>query len=234
MDLVDGVVHRHEARTAQVLLNLTSWDHEPDLRHLEKDVADFMGTHLYKPLKELEIGRLLAQMLELASRHRLRIPPDIFLMLKALTTVEGVARALDPDFDMISRTAPFIKRVKLERLRPQRIAGDLIRSGSELIHFTQQFPRDLREIARLIRSERLSFRFENKGLETMLSTHDQISNRISFSIIIAALLMGSAMIVIANTPPLFYGISIIGIIGFVAAAVMGIWLLVAILRKGRL
>lgn len=234
VDLIDGVVHRHEARTTQVLLTLTDWDHEPDMRHLEKDVADFMGTHLYKPLKELEIGRLLSQMLELASRHRLRIPPELFLMLKALTTVEGVARALDPDFDMISRTAPFIKRVKMERLHPQRIAGDLIRSGSELIQFTQQFPRDLREIARLIRSERLSFRFENKGLETMLSTHDQISNRISFSIIIAALLVGSALIVIANTPPLFYGISIIGLIGFLAAAVMGIWLLVAILRKGRL
>ena len=68
----------------------------------------------------------------------------------------------------------------------------------------------------------------------MLIKHDQISNRISFSIIIAALLIGSALIVISKTPPLFYGISMIGIIGFIAAAIMGIWLLVAILRKGRL
>jgi ubiquinone biosynthesis protein len=73
-----------------------------------------------------------------------------------------------------------------------------------------------------------------QGLDTMLATHDQISNRISFSIIIAALIIGSALIVISNIPPLFYGISLIGIIGFLAAAIMGIWLLVAILRKGRL
>ena len=46
--------------------------------------------------------------------------------------------------------------------------------------------------------------------------------------------MGSALIVISKTPPLFYGISLIGIIGFLAAALMGIWLLVAILRSGRL
>ena len=234
VELVDAVVHHHEARATQVLLNLTSWEKEPDLRHLEKDVADFMGTHLFKPLKELEIGKVLAQMLELATKYRLRMPPDIFLMLKALTTVEGVARTLDPDFDMVTRTAPFIKRVKLERLQPQRIAGDLIRGGSELIHFAQQFPRDLREIARLIRNERLSVRVEDKGMETMLSTYDQISNRIAFSVIIAALLVGSALIVIANTPPLFYGISIIGLIGFLFAAIMGIWLLFAILRKGRL
>jgi ubiquinone biosynthesis protein len=68
----------------------------------------------------------------------------------------------------------------------------------------------------------------------MLITHDRISNRISFSILIAALIIGSALIVISETPPLIYGISLIGIILFLAAAIMGIWLLVAILRKGRL
>jgi len=68
----------------------------------------------------------------------------------------------------------------------------------------------------------------------MLHTHDQISNRISFAIIIAALIIGSALIVISKTPPLFYGISLIGIIGFLTAAVMGFWLLVAIIKKGKL
>ena len=68
----------------------------------------------------------------------------------------------------------------------------------------------------------------------MLATYDQISNRIAFSIVIAALVIGSALIVISETPPLIYGISLIGIIGFLAAALMGVWLLVAILRKGRL
>ncbi|MBU4002341.1 MAG: AarF/ABC1/UbiB kinase family protein, partial [Proteobacteria bacterium] len=75
---------------------------------------------------------------------------------------------------------------------------------------------------------------EHKGLHEILSTHDQISNRLSFSIVIAALIIGSALIIISKTPPYVFGISLIGIIGFLAAAVMGIWLLVAILRKGRL
>ena len=86
----------------------------------------------------------------------------------------------------------------------------------------------------MIRQQKLSVKFEHQGLEAMLSTHDQISNRISFSIIIAALIVGSALIVISNIPHLFYGIYLIGIVGFLAAAIMGIWLLVAILRKGRL
>jgi len=71
-------------------------------------------------------------------------------------------------------------------------------------------------------------------LEPMLITHDKISNRIAFSIIIGALIIGSALIVLSKTPPFMFGISIIGIVGFVVAGLMGMWLLIAILRRGKL
>ncbi len=234
VELVDSVVHRHESRATQVLLKLTSWEIEPDIRLLEKDVADFLGQHLYKPLKDIKIGKLLLQLLELISRHRLRISPDVFMMMKAMGTLEGVALMLDPEFDMVSHAEPFVKRVKLARFHPQRITGDMIRMASDLLDLLQQLPRDIREISRFIRKQQIPLKLEHQGLDAMLSTHDQISNRISFSIIIAALIIGSALIVISKTPPYFFGISLIGIIGFLAAAVMGIWLLVAILRKGML
>ena len=85
-----------------------------------------------------------------------------------------------------------------------------------------------------MRKDRLLLRFELQDMDRMLATHDQISNRIAFAIVIAALLIGSALIVISKTPPLFYGISMIGLGGFLAAALLGIWLLIAILRKGSL
>ena len=120
------------------------------------------------------------------------------------------------------------------RYAPERIAGDTVRLLSQLRHFAEKVPRDLMEIVGLIRQRKLPLPVEHQGLETLRATLDQISNRISFSIVIAALIIGSALIVISETPPLFYGISLIGIIGFFAAALMGVWLLVAILKKGSL
>ena len=234
VDLLESIVNRNEARAAQVLLKLTHREVEPDRRQLERDVADFMGRHLYKPLKDIELGKLLHQLLELATDFRLRIPADIFLMMKALSTVEGVGRMLDPEFDMIARSTPFITRVKLERFKPERIVNDVYDLGYQLLQFLRQFPNQMLELTNLIRQEKLRLQIEHRGLETMLVTHDRISNRISFSILIAALIIGSALIVISETPPLIYGISLIGILLFFAAAIMGIWLLVAILRKGRL
>ena len=234
VDLVDSVVHHNESVTTRMILKITTRENEPDLRLLEKEVSHIMGQHLYKPLKDIEIGKVLQQLFGLASNFRLRIPPDIFFMLKAFAEVEGVALKLDPDFDMFVRTAPFLKKVKLSRYTPERITGDLIAFATGMIQFIEQFPKDMLEIARLIRQNKFSLRIEHQGLDTMLSTHDQISNRISFSIIIAALIIGSALIVISQIPPLLYGISLIGIIVFFAAVIMGAWLLIAILKKGRL
>jgi ubiquinone biosynthesis protein len=234
IDLLDSVVHQHEAKATQGLLRLTEWNEQPDIRALEREVADFMGRHLYKPLKEMEIGKLLKDLMELTIRFRLRIPADIFLMIKALSAVEDVGRKLDPEFNLIDHATPFIKRVKLERFSPQRLSSDVFDMMSRLLQFLQQFPKDLMDLAGMIREQRLSFQLEHKGLETMLATQDRTSNRMSFAIIIAALIIGSALIVISEIPPLIFGISLIGIIGYLVAAVMGMWLLVAIIKKGRL
>jgi ubiquinone biosynthesis protein len=135
---------------------------------------------------------------------------------------------------MIAQAAPFIEQALMDRFTPQRMAEDVGDMAVRLLRFLHQFPKDLLDLAGLLRQHKLSLQIKHDGLEKVLATHDQISNRISFAIIIAALIVGSALIVISKTPPLFYGISLIGIIGFLAAALMGIWLLLAILKKGKL
>jgi len=234
VDLIDSVVNEDASTAAHVLLQLTNWENEPDIKYLKRDLEDLIGQHLYKTLENIDISRVIQQIFELSYRHHLRIPPDIFFMIKVFGTLESIASSLYPEFDMIIQAKPFIKKIKLSRYNPHRITKDIIRFISDLNFFAYQFPKDILDITRMIKKHTFSIKFEHQGLETMLIKHDQISNRISFSIIIAALLIGSALIVISKTPPLVYGISMIGIVGFIAAAFMGIWLLVAILRKGRL
>ncbi len=232
--LVEGVIRRDEPRTAEILLKLTEWDEEPNRTELEKDIADFLGRHLYRPLGEIQFSKLMQHMLEVATKNRMRILPDIFLMLKALSQVENIARELDPDFDMIQAVTPFIRDVKVARLAPGRLMEDVIRLIEQSYEFLTDFPKDLLEISHSLRQKKMSFTLVLKDLDKMLATHDQISNRISFAIIIAALIIGSALIVISRMPPMVYGISLIGLIGFLAAGFLGVWLLVAIIKKGRL
>jgi ubiquinone biosynthesis protein len=234
VDLLDSLVRQKIPKATRVLLQIAIWDKEPDVIALERDLADFIGHFFYKPLKELEVGKLLQNLLVMLTKHYLRLPPNIFLMMKAMGTIEGIARQIDPDFDIITNATPFARKVMLARYSPGRIAGELARTAGGLHHFAQQFPDDLMDLARRLKEGKITINIEHKGFDNLMTTHDRVSNRLSFSIIIAALLIGSAMIVTTKVPPLVFGISLFGIIGFIGASLMGIWLLIGILRKGRL
>jgi len=233
-DLIMGIVQRDETKAAHSLVAMTTPDDKTDLSALERDVAQFIDKHFYRPLRDLEMGKLLQNLMEMTTRHRLRIPPDLFLMLKALATEEGLGKMLDPDFDAMKQAAPFIRRVQMDRLRPKRIAGDIFDSGSEFLHLLREIPGEVREILRQARQGRIKIEFEHRVLEPMLSTHDRVSNRIAFAIILAALIIGSSLIVLSGVPPKWHEIPVIGLAGFVIAAIMGFWLLLSIIRRGRM
>ena len=233
-NLIMSIVHRDEREAAEALLRLTLSEEEPDYPVLQREVAEFMDQHCYRPLKDVELGSLLHQILEIATKHRLGIPPDLFLMIKALSTVEGLGLTLDPDLDVIEQAAPFMKRIQLNRIHPRRIAKDMANSGTELFHLLKDIPGEVRTILKLARRGKIKMEFEHRGLEPMIAANDRISNRLSFAIVLASLVIGSGLIVLSGIPPKWHEIPVIGLIGFLIAGFMGFWLLISIIRSGRM
>jgi len=233
-DLIMSIVHRDEREAVDVLLRLAVIEEEPDHHALERDVGDFMDLHCYRPLKDIDLGALLHKLLDVATRHRLGIPPDLFLMIKALSTVEGLGRVLDPDLDVIEQAGPFIKRVQLNRFNPHRVGKGVVNSGTDLFHLLKDIPREVRAILKMARQGKVKMEFEHRGLEPMLASHDRISNRLSFAIVLASLVIGSGLIVLSGIPPKWHEIPIIGLVGFLFAGFMGFWLLISIIRSGRM
>jgi len=193
-----------------------------------------MEQHLYRPLRELQVGAVLNQFVELLVRHKLKIPPDFYLLIKALVTVEGNGCRLAPDFDMVKHIEPFARRLIRKRMSPRALARDLYLSTMDMATLLRGLPSDARKILALMKRAKARLQFEHKGLEPMLKTQDQISNRIAFAIVLASLVIGSALIVLSDIPPKWHDIPIIGIVGFIAAGVMGFWLLVSILRHEKM
>jgi len=233
-DLLMSVVHQDETKAAYFLVALTISNEEIDFHALEKDMAEFIDHHFFRPLKEMELGKLLHQLLEVTARYHLRIPPDLFLMLKALATAEGLGRVLDPDFDVTKQISPFIWRVHMNRLSPKRIAGDMFDSGMEFLRLMKEIPSEVRDILRQTRQGRIKIEFEHRGLEPVLSTHDRVSNRIAFAIVLASLIIGSSLVVLSGIPPKWHEIPVIGLAGFLIAGIMGFWLLASMLKRGRM
>lgn len=233
-DALTAVAEREPAALARALLGLSERDAEPDARAFEDDVAELMDQYAYRPLLEWRLGRMLEQLFQLTSRHRVRVPPDLFLLVKTLTQLESLGRALDPSFDAVSIAAPYVRRIQEERLAPARLVGRLAAAGRETLDLLATAPAELRELLRQARRGRLLIEFEHKGLEPALSELDQISNRLAYAVLLGALVIGSALMVHAGLPPYWRGVPALGLGGFILSAIMGFWLLAAILRHGRL
>jgi ubiquinone biosynthesis protein len=193
-----------------------------------------MDMYLYRPLGELEAGKILQDLLDLVSRHKLSFKPGLYLMMKALSTVEGVGLMLDPKLELINLAKPFMRKIRLGRMQPGRIAEEISLTGSAYLHLLRDLPEELRTILYQLRSGRMRLEFEHRGLKSLGSALDRVSNRISFAIVLAALIVGSSLIILSDIPPHWHSIPIIGLIGFLVAGVMGFWLLLSIIRHGRM
>ncbi len=233
-NILVGIVNQDAAGITKTVLKLARNQYIDDVEQLEYEIYELLEQYSYQSLKSVNMGVMLNQMVSLVVKHRLKIPPNFYLLAKALITIEGVGRVLDPDFDMVTHTEPFAKKLLKERLNPLKLTKDFYLSAIDLSILLRDLPAEAREILTQIKEGRTRIEFEHKGLDPMLKTHEQISNRISFSIVLSSLIVGSALIMRADIPPKVYGIPIIGALGFLAAGVMGFWLLVSILRHGKM
>ena len=234
VDFIMAMVLRDVIKASNALLKMTIYGTEPDMNGLERDLSEFIDRHLYLPLKDLKTGKIIQQLLEISSKYSLRLKPDHFLQMKALSSAEGIGRMLDPDMDVVKYAKPFISRIQAYRHHPKRIAVDILESGAEFASLLKDTPGELRAILKQAKEGKIKIEFEHHGLGPMLSLHDQISNRIAFAIVLAALMIASSLMVLSGIPPTWHEIPVIGLAGFLAAAVMALWLLGSILRHGRI
>ena len=233
-DLVLDLVAGDERTVVEGVLKVTVQLGEVDRESLGRDLGGLVDLYLYRPLGELEAGRILQDLLDLVTRHKLTFKPAFYQMMKALSTVEGVGLMLDPKLELIRLARPFMRRIRLERMRPARLAEEIARTGSGYLQLLRELPEELRTILRQLRGGRMRLEFEHRGLQALGAALDRVSNRIAFAIVLAALIVGSSLIVLSDIPPHWHDIPVIGLLGFLVAGIMGFWLLLSIIRHGRM
>ena len=234
VELINGIVSQRNGEMVESLLSLTAYSEPPDKDRLERDLAELVDRYIYLSLKQLEIGKLLKQLIIVISRHGLSLKPDLFLMIKAMSSVEVLAKSLDSNFEIYEYLELYFKRFHLRKYDPRKVIQELRISGADLAKVVKEIPIELRNILKYIRKGNLKVQFEHKGLDSLIHSNEQISNRIAFAIVLAALIVGSSLIIHADVPPRWNDIPIVGLFGFIIAGIMGFWLLITIIKHGKM
>ena len=235
LDLTVALVRRKPRAVTHALLKLVhvEGDVPPDRERLEVEVDLFMEATMERPLKELNLGRVLNDMMSIAAQYQLALPSDLLLLVKALVQVEGLGYQLDPDFDAVKVARPFLVGQYRRRYNPsywfKRFSDGLIDAKD----FLEMLPNDLRPMYNMLRSGRLKSEFTMEGLEDLRQTVDRSSYRLSFAVVLASLVIGSSVVIHADIPPKWHDLPVLGLIGFLGAAVVGFWLVYDFLKNRR-
>lgn len=233
-EMIIGLVEHDPERITDALIRV-SLDKEIDNRNLlESQVFKIIEQYSYLPLEDINIGHFLRDLLNLIVQNKLKIPTDIYLLLKTLISLEGTVRRLQPKFDMLTQIEPYVKKLLFKTMSPSFLFGEMLKSTTDYAKLFCEIPKEFRSILYQIKNKTLKMQFEHKGLEPIMDKHDQIANRLSFSIITASLLIGSALILHAGIPPRFHGVSVVGIFTFLFSVFMGCMLLISIIKHGKM
>ncbi|MEI6357020.1 MAG: AarF/UbiB family protein, partial [Verrucomicrobiota bacterium] len=233
-DLVIGIAQRREGDVTAALLKLAGAELDPPRPGLEADVAEFMHQHFYLTMGEMVFGKLVNHLFHLTTRHSLTMPPDMFTMLKALGLMEDLVGRLDPEHDLIAQAKPFMKQVRMDRVAPRRMLREMLSFGGDAATFLREVPLEFRRLLAQVKGGKSKVTFRHEGLEPLDATLDRASNRLSFALVLAALIIASSVVIHARVPPVWHGISALGLVGYLFAGLMGFGLLLSILRHGRM
>lgn len=232
--LVASLVRKDEEGITTGVLRCTVQMGEIDRERLQRDLVFFVDRYLYQPLDKLEAAKIFQDLLGLVTRHRLSFKPGLYLMMKALSTLEGVGMMLDPGLQLFTLAKPFMQRLQMERLNPGRLAEDAAGIGLNYVRLARALPKDLGTILQQLQSGRLRIGFEHRGITPLQRTLERVSNRLAFAIVLAALIVGSSLIVLSGIPPRWHNVPVIGLFGFLLAACMGFGLLISMIRRRKM
>ncbi len=234
-EIVLAIVDNQADELVGALERMDMLDPDTITNDLIRDIEDLSGAYLTMPLRQIPFGRLVMQTFDVMRRHHVRPPAQFTLMLKSLATIESLGSSLDPEFSITEHLKPYASRYEWMRGGTKKMLRDARRAVRDAGDMAARLPDDVRTILNRIRKGSLQVRIHHEHLENLTKTVDKSSNRISFALIIAALLIGSSLLVPQEGMVLgLITLQTLGVIGYITAAIIGIWLLFSIIRSRHL
>ncbi len=233
-DILLAIVNRDMDQVISLLLFAGDISDNLDVRALKRDLSNFIDSYYEIPLKEIEVGRMLMEFIEIITLYSIRIQPDLMLLAKSLIIIEGMGRSLDPAFNMVDHLRPFMEKAIRRRMSPRRITRDISEVVESYLNLARNLPRDLKEIINRVNRNKFKIDLEHRGLDKFTADFDRSINRLSSSLILAALIIGSSIIMQIERGPQLFGLPVLAFLGYTAAGLFGLWWVYGIIRSGRL
>lgn len=220
-----GLARLDPSLVARSLLRIGHAEGTVDEARFESVVHDYIEDHLNRPIEYIDIPTAFMNLLQTVVRFGIRLPPRLIYVAKVLGSLQTIGAGLDPEFQLLNYLRDFSPRIWANQLASDRAGNRMLKAGLEWNEALAEAPTVIRETKRLLRDRRMNISIPQA--DEIAETVDRVGFRMTFALVLSALLVSSSLVVLADIEPQIYGIPVFGIVGFSLGAVMGIGFLLA-------
>ena len=219
-----------------LLADLDALGPNTDRMVLARDLRAMLEKYYGLPLRRLDMATIFRELIDTVRRNDVTLPRDFVTMFKSLAVISGVVLQLDPELNLLELLQPKLSSLIRERFSSRRLLRLAGVSTWHIASILRDAPRLIREIMRGMGRGRFQVNIKHENLDYLARELDRSSNRLASSIIMASAVVGGSMLLSMDADDSIFGVPIryFGFIGYAVASFMAVWILIAILRSGKL
>jgi predicted unusual protein kinase regulating ubiquinone biosynthesis (AarF/ABC1/UbiB family) len=191
---------------------------------VRRGVVEMVGRYHHSALKDLNVGRVMLEIARSSSQHGLKLAPELALLGKTLLNLDEIARVLDPTFDVNASMRQNANALMRRRMLKSATPSNLFAAALEVRDFAERLPGRVNRILDALASNDLRLKIEVIDQGSILEGFQKVANRIALGLVLAALIVGAAMLMRVPTPFTILGYPGLAILLFLAAAAGGFWM----------
>ena len=223
-DLFHAIFRGDSKACMEAVLQLTTQGDPERPEALLHELAEFIAFEAPSIISGGQALRGIEAIVQIMRRHNLEPTPRFSLLIKGLATIEIVGRSLYPDLDMLPILQPYLQKLFLARYSPANLMAQAQAQAGSLARLGRQAPEDITVLLRQLRRGKLKFQIHHEHLENLSNTIDRSSKRNAVAMVIAALVVGSSLLVTTDSSMVH-----LGVVGYLVVGVLGFMLVISIL-----
>jgi ubiquinone biosynthesis protein len=224
LQLVMAISEGHGDEAATICLKIAEERDGSDEAEFRRRVSEMVAENRDSKMEQIQVGKVVLAITGVSGDCGFRVPPEMTMLGKTLLNLDQVGRTLDPKFDPNATIRRRSAELTRRRMRQSISAGNLFGTLLETKEFVERLPSRVNTILEHIANNQLSLQVDAIDEELLLEGFQKVANRITVGLVIAAMIVGAAMLMRIETPWKILGYPGLAMLFFLAAAGVGLWL----------
>lgn len=231
--LLASVSEGRAGEAADVLVAMSTRTEDFDAEGYQRRISHLVSSNRTVTVGQLEAGAVVGELARAAADCGLRPPPEMTMIGKALLNLDQVARTLDPDFDPNEAIRERTADIAQKRLLASASPASLLHAAMEAKEFAERLPGRVNKLMDSLVEGDLRVKVDAIDEAELMRGIQTLANRVTTGLVVAALIVGAAMIMRIETDTELFGYPALAIVLFLVASLAGLWLVASSLLHDR-